>query len=115
MREIKFRFYNKSEPERYIDVPEMEYMTLDDMFNEDINSTSDFYIMQYTGLKDKNGIEIYECDIIYTGYEKAEVVFNDGCFMFIDKDKNEEYLYTWIEDIRVIGNIYENEELLNEA
>ena len=89
----------------------------------DINA-SDINIMQWTGLYDKKGTEIYEGDIVsieISNQEKpysAKVEFTDCsfCFDLIDR----EY---WIEDwnlvddghkFTVIGNIYENPELLIE-
>lgn len=71
----------------------------------DVNST----IMQFTGLKDKNGIEIYEGDILDT---KCVVSFKDGMFGIFDKH-NYMGLNSYMSKFReVIGNIYENPELL---
>jgi len=78
-------------------------------------------IMQYTGLKDKKGDEdIYEGDIIKTIDGYSEVKFLDGCFVIhCHKFNNENYisLCEFIEmypksGVNIIGNIYENEELL---
>ncbi|HLG26724.1 MAG TPA: YopX family protein [Paenisporosarcina sp.] len=71
----------------------------------------DFPIMQYTGLEDKNNKEIYEGDIIsywWSRRNKGAVYFENGCYMvdgYLLKDCPD--------DTEVIGNIYENLELLN--
>ena len=77
---------------------------------------------QYTGLYDKNGKEIYEGDIISNGYEKCVVVWikEQAGFMLklLDKEyEKEEWTNPMIDigkDDEVIGNIYDNTELLKE-
>ena len=78
-------------------------------------------LMQYTGLKDNNGKEIYEGDVIrviglpITGTDYA-ITFDKGMFGFLEHHDSCE-LWTighfHPDDMEVIGNIYENPELLN--
>ena len=82
---------------------------------------SDFIIMQSTGIKDKNGKEIYEGDIVrfaltdgfnYVMNEDGVVTYKLGAFYVVNGLT--EYLISDINtnEVEVIGNIYENPELL---
>ncbi len=119
MREIKFRAWGSIE---YSDwKPEMQYsfdiVASDGEIFYGGDAQPDWILMQYTGLKDKNGKEIYEGDIVVDDYyPKPYVVEWDGELDLIDGTfKPEE----WIVGFKlpglfpkVIGNIYENHELL---
>ena len=74
-------------------------------------------IMQYTGLKNKNGTEIYENDIVRCNDQQgAVVVWKRYGFIldFFNNVKNIPSLWYNVEssEIEVIGNIYENPELI---
>jgi|APSaa5957512493_1039668.scaffolds.fasta_scaffold00751_4 uncharacterized phage protein (TIGR01671 family) len=81
---------------------------------------NDLEINQFTGLKDKNGVEIYEEDIvspifINSSITAGTVIFDDGSFLVkqIGAEGYTDLLSDSIRsDIEVIGNIYENPELM---
>ena len=77
-----------------------------------------FYdVMQYTGLKDKNDKEIYEGDILTWGNNViVKVYYADVLAMFrcILEGTEEFGLFGFNQEASIIGNIYENKELLDE-
>ena len=119
-REIKFRFWgNFGELNEEEDICEME-MLYGDKFSffesEPINNlfaSKNFQVMQYTGLKDKNGKEIYEGDID-DRKRVCEYFPNLGCFGFKSpKHSAITFLGQFITGKNIIiGNIYEHPELL---
>ncbi len=72
----------------------------------------DYILMQFTGIYDKNGKEIYENDVvIVTTHGKRIGIVNFSMEEIVCFKVGEGYLVKWY-DIEVIGNIYENPELL---
>jgi uncharacterized phage protein (TIGR01671 family) len=121
-RTIKFRAWNPVDMEMLSDPNVYDAVGINDNFE---NFESDGYsMMQYTGLNDKNGVEIYEGDIlqpsayIKSSFNLSEIVFKDGIFRLSGKGKHQTLIgslrasRTAGNDYIVIGNIYENPELL---
>ncbi len=70
-------------------------------------------LMQYTGLKDKNGKEIYEGDILLIEGRRNICIFRGGGFTFQwETEKHRFYHPDFSPESEIIGNIYENPELL---
>lgn len=124
-REIKFRIWDVENNEM-LKVQELDFeptfyggriVIRPDQYN-DYFDTEDMILMQYTGLHDKNGKEIWENDIVEITreciYEKGIIIFKDGCF-FIKSKENLLALYNCELSnykIKIIGNIYDNPEML---
>ena len=137
MREIKFRAWNKLRNKMTPSFNIYEYAEDNDSDYGDfiLPDEDEGFIMQYTGLRDKNGKRIFEGDIISTGISKFNehdepyigyIFYADGCFRicgdkFMCRDK---YYVELVEEgnidivkksYEVIGNIYENPEILIET
>ena len=126
MREIKFRAWVKKEKEmtKVLALETRDYATLNVLYNDNSKCTLGMFAvetMQYTGLKDKNGKEIYENDLISCNkYKNIVVFFENGCFK-VKYSKNDTTnvtctLDTFLEKYKckISGNIYENKNSLEE-
>ena len=116
MREIKFRAWDKSAGQMLNNV----HNTYDwELMPVDKSEDESFHLMQFTGLRDKNGVEIYESDVVMFGVRQGDrknetkrtgVIgavsihpFGTG-FGSFDA--------AWCANVTVIGNIHENPEML---
>ena len=129
MREIKFRAWIKKEEimtyfedESYILNGDMSVDAFDyDKSNcknyfEPCYKTVDVELMQYTGLKDKNGVEIYEGDILQNVYDDDVGIIEwseeDAMFVLTIDNLETNFSNERSKHWEVIGNIYDNPELL---
>lgn len=105
MRKIKFRAFDKDVGEMVEDV----YLSCHGITDHRGNTLFGVRVMQYTGLKDKNGVEIYEGDILL--YSSGGVYFGDGQYWVPTCYDLNSRLIDCLSSV-VVGNIYENPELL---
>lgn len=120
MREIEFRAWLKSQKEmvrvKTICLEKKGVIIVYDKHKrEGVFLFEEIELLEYTGLKDKNGKKIFEGDIVNTYMEKCVVCWNEKHCCFETRKDNS---YTQLgllstKFLEVIGNIYDNPELLN--
>jgi len=111
MREIKFRIWDHTQNQWLGD-----HIT-DGFILYDIKKPSkELVAMQYTGLKDKNGKEVYEGDIIKNDQcipKYMKIIFERGCF-HIEVQADYFFRIELLAESELVGNIFENKDLINE-
>lgn len=140
MRDIKFRAWDKARKQMILaenilkicfvrtgHTPNLIVYTdrkinhFEEIREQDKKYCNEFELLQYTGVKDKNGKEVYEGDVFIHNNHKFEIIYDDTRFIGIDhKDRAIGDGYCCYVDcqykdgsssIEVIGNVYDNPEL----
>jgi uncharacterized phage protein (TIGR01671 family) len=126
MREIEFRIYNSEFGELqtvtelgFDDDGRLDYL---ESRGEDgktygfATRLDDLGIMQYTGLKDKNGKKIFDGDIGWDDHNECYgvVTFDEGKFKYVWETVSDD-LWEVTDDIEIKGNKWQNPELLEEV
>lgn len=132
-REIKFRAWDKENEEivrvdgiclnrNVFDTKNYIYGSQPHFIDEhnDLHLTEECVLMQYIGLKDKNGVDIYEGDIIKYGKNIFLIVYSENIASFtVDFKRTDKKVNCYpnvnkgtMLSAEVIGNIYTNKELL---
>lgn len=114
-REIKFRAWDKQN--KNMEEVDLLGSNVLHIKNSEWENIEDFEVMQFTGLEDKNGAEIYEGDIIQELKVNWEVVFYKGAWRLgrnVKGDIQYKSLDRYAYRCEIIGDIYRNKELLEE-
>jgi hypothetical protein len=106
MREIKFRAWN-DEDKTMSYGHEPIYWLSQGLYDFD----KSLHLMEFTGLKDKIGLEIYEGDIVKENNVIGKIEYVRSRFLVLNNNETASYPN---ESCEIIGNIYENPDLIQE-
>lgn len=104
MRKLKFRGWNKQDKVMVYDLNSPK------LFNGELIGEG-YELMQFVGIKDKREIDIYEGDILKLPYSPVPFLVDSIPYLFFNLIKSFKKDFSF--DVEIIGNIYENSELLD--
>ncbi len=114
MKELKFKAWIKRK-KRVVDVIEIDFLNKKIAYEigkmKLFADFEDVELMEYTGVKNESNIEIYEGSILRHQQKMGIVAYDNGSYM-LDTEGRHFYLQTFQEKAEVLGNIYENPEIL---